>query len=170
MRTAAMLLSSLALAVSICSGGDCDGCEIDNAAQSELEALIASSGTVLIGIPNMRCTAAAQAKFAACGTSYASHTFTPSDISTSWSDFALTSDAVWRYMDCAHHTEINGMTMHSYVFVDGTLLGSGFEADNYDCSKFSASGEKAAARRQASTSRAETSLLQPKAEAAHCDH
>ena len=70
---------------------------------------------MLVSIPNMRCTANALAKFASCGTTYETYTFTPDDIVSTWSDFAATSDAIWKYMDCKYHTDAGGMTMHSYV-------------------------------------------------------
>ena len=84
----------------------------------------------------MRCTIAAQRKLAACAVNFKEHLFNPADISTSWSSFQ-TTDAQWRYMDCRYHTEQNGMTMHSYVFIGGQLLGDGFDIMNLPCSALS---------------------------------
>ena len=50
------------------------------------------------------------------------------------------------------------MTMHSWVFVDGTLLGSGFEAAGHGCGKFGGQARSAALRRRTTE---QVSLLQP---------
>merc|ERR1711908_139115 len=105
-------------------------------AAASYEKMIAEKPVVLIGIPNMRCTLAAKRKFQSCGIEYSEKTFTPSDIQSSWSSFAKTTDGCWRYMDCKYHTEEGGMTMHSYVFAHGKFLGDGFDISSEPCSSF----------------------------------
>ena len=129
--------------VSECSAGSCADC-LDAATSRELEALITSEPVVLVAIPNMRCTVAAQAKLSQCGIEAAVETFTPADIDQTWSNFQ-TEDAKWRYMDCRYHTEQGGMTMHSWVFVGGELLGDGFDIMQLDCSALASGGAEGAA-------------------------
>ena len=121
-----------ALAAPQCAGGACDGCAIDASTKASIASMIAGGGTVLLGIPHVRCTLTAQSKLSSCGVKFTEWLFTPSDLRSSWNHFDTTDDAVWRYMDCKYHTATSdGMTMHSYLFVDGELLGSGFAASEH---------------------------------------
>lgn len=124
--------SVVAGVVSECSAGSCSDC-LDAATSREIEALIEAQPVTLVAIPNMRCTLAAEAKLEQCGVTPTVEYFTPADISATWSNFQ-TADAKWRYMDCRYHTEQGGMTMHSWVFVDGQLLGDGFDITQLPCS------------------------------------
>ena len=130
--------------VSECSAGSCSDC-LDAATAREIEAVVASEPVTLVAIPNMRCTIAAQAKLERCGVTPAVEYFTPADISSSWSNFQ-TADAKWRYMDCRYHTEQGGMTMHSWVFVNGQLLGDGFDIMQLPCSALTGNDAESAVR------------------------
>lgn len=134
-----LLLLQLAAAgvISECSEGSCPDC-LDAATSHEIEALIKTHPVVLVAIPNMRCTIAALAKLEQCGVTPTIEYFTPVDISSSWSNFQ-TTDAKWRYMDCRYHTEQGGMTMHSWMFVEGQLLGDGFDIIQRPCSDLAGS-------------------------------
>ena len=132
-----LLQAAVAGVISECSEGSCTDC-LDAATSREIEALIETQPVVLVAIPNMRCTIAALAKLEQCGVTPTVEYFTPVDISSSWSNFQ-TTDAKWRYMDCRYHTEQGGMTMHSWVFVDGQLLGDGFDIMQLPCSDLASS-------------------------------
>lgn len=134
-----LLVGSHAGVISECSAGSCADC-LDAATSGSLEKLISASAVVLIAIPNMRCTLSAQRKLQSCGIRATEHFFTPADIGTSWSNFQ-TEDAQWKYMDCRYHTEQGGMTMHSWIFLNGELLGDGFDIMELPCATLTAIAE-----------------------------
>lgn len=116
-----------------CVPPDC-ACGLEQSRVQEIEASIADDAAYMLAIPNMRCTLAGLSKFQECNIAVKQELFSPKDISSTWNNFAATSDPTWKYMNCKYPVSEGGMTMHSYVFVGGQLKGDGFDTMSSDCS------------------------------------
>ena len=84
---------------------------------AEIDHAIATHPVTLLGMAHMRlCTDAALQRLE--GASACGHTI-------SWTD---ASDPLWAYLQCKHpHEIVNGMQMHSYVYIGGSFVGNGFK-------------------------------------------
>ena len=81
---------------------------------AEIDHAIATHPVTLLGMAHMRCTDAALQRLE--GVSACVHTI-------SWTD---ASDPLWAYLQCKHpHEIVNGMQMHSYVYIGGSFVGNG---------------------------------------------
>merc|ERR1712216_551436 len=127
------------VAAARCTAPSCNDCGLEADAIATIEKKIATTPVYMTAIDNMRCTLAGRHKFQQCGIELKEDTFAPADISTTWHDFSQTSDGTWKYMNCKYHVEEGGMVMHSYVFVDGKLMGDGFDVSKMSCSNLRSS-------------------------------
>ena len=85
------------------------------ARREEIARLIASEQVLLLGMRHARCTDAAAARLEAAGACFR------------WEAWDEADDPLWSYMKCLHPAEVvNGMMMHSYVYLGGKYLGNGF--------------------------------------------
>ena len=105
-----MALSLLSLSVSDCSS------LLPASRIAEIDHAIATHPVTLLGMAHMRCTDAALQRLESA--SACVHTI-------SWTD---ASDPLWAYLQCKHpHEIVNGMQMHSYVYIGGEFVGNGFK-------------------------------------------
>ena len=105
-----MALSLLSLSVSDCSS------LLPASKIAEIDHAIATHPVTLLGMAHMRCTDAALQRLE--GASACVHTI-------SWTE---ASDPLWAYLQCKHpHEIVNGMQMHSYVYIGGSFVGNGFK-------------------------------------------
>ncbi len=83
---------------------------------SEIDSLISTEPVLLFGMAHTRCAAAAAERLERAGACFKHE---------SWSD---ADDPLWSYMKCKHpHEIVNGMEMHSYVYIGGRFVGNGFK-------------------------------------------
>ena len=76
---------------------------------------MSSEPVLMIGMLHTRCLAAASERLQAAGACFKLESWTSAD------------DPLWKYMQCLHpHELVNGMMMHSYVYLGGTYVGNGF--------------------------------------------
>ena len=96
------------------SSGPCDAL-LPAARRAEIARLIETEPVLLIGMRHARCTAAAAARLEAAGACFR------------WESWDDPEEPLWAYMKCLHPAEVvNGMMMHSYVYIGGKYLGNGF--------------------------------------------
>jgi len=82
---------------------------------SAIEQLIRSEPVLIFGMKHTRCLSAASERLEAAGACFRLE---------SWE---RRNDPLWQYMQCLHPNElVNGVMMHSYVYIGGEYIGNGF--------------------------------------------
>jgi len=91
------------------------GAILPSSRMEEVHRLIQSEPVMVFGMLHSRCLSAASDRLQSVGACFRLE---------SWED---PKDDLWKYMQCLHPNEIvNGMMMHSYVYIKGEYLGNGF--------------------------------------------
>jgi len=103
---------------------------------------VASEPVLMLAMRHMRCTNAAAERLEQAGACFRLE---------SWEE---ASEPLWRYLQCVHpHELVNGMQMHSYVYIGGAFVGNGFKlaADAMPQAALEAKLTAARARRECHT-------------------
>lgn len=112
LHSAFLVLAMLALA----SANTCTGI-ISSAVQASFEAEVASEAVLLIGSRDQACTNAGLNSLKALGACTKEHFFTDAN------------DKLLDYLRCVHPETDGGAAMHSFVWIGGVFMGSGFKID-----------------------------------------